>query len=312
MARGSWRAYGLGIGSGVSVYLVTTQNDEIRFLLLEKPGDEVESTWVGLTGTALVLVRNSIPTESQACAQVEISQLHDFELAIIPDPRRRLLGRLLVGPASDGEVGGWHVSVRVEHKRGPPYPPIGAYLVGVVPEEHIDGGDGVFRVARVGPGGSQDPETRGPRFPSRVALFLGTVGRVDGTDFDVDDNLVVGGELLLPLPLDVDVCARGPGVAQVQVLVDAMPDVGVQLAGREYVDRVASLDGDVGDDEAVVVLGHVLVDGIGQQSKVAIEEEDEQAGEEGSGRELGDGAHLFTRVKRSALGVPRRASVYLR
>lgn len=284
----------MGIGSRVSIYLIATQNDKIRFLLLEKSGDEVEGTWVGLARTTLVLVRDRIPTMSQACAQVEISQLHNLELAVVPDPRRWLLMRLLVGPASDGDVGRWHVSVCVEHERGPPDPPAGAYFVGVVSEEHIDGGDGILGVARVRPGGSQDPETRGPRFPSRVALFLGAVGGVYGADLDVDDDLVVRRELFLLLPLDVDVCAGRPGVAQVQVLVDAMPDVGVELAGGEYVDFATSLDGDVGDDEAVVVLGHVLVDGIGQESKVAVEEEDDQEGEEGRGGELGDGAHLFS------------------
>lgn len=286
------RAYGLGIGSSVSVYLVATQNDKIRLLLLEESGDEVEGTWVGLAGTPFVLVRNGIPTVSQACVQVEIGQLHDLELAVIPDPRRWLLRRLLVGPASDGDVGRWYVSVRVEHKRGPPDPPTGAHFVGVVSEEHVDGGDGILGVARVRPGGAQDPETGGPPFPSRVVLFLGTVGGVYGADLDVDDDLVVRRELLLLLPLDVDVCAGRPGVAQVQVLVDAVPDVGAELARGEYVDLVTCLDGDVGDNEAVVVLGHVLVDGIGQESKVAVEEEDDQEGEEGGGGELGDGAHL--------------------
>lgn len=228
--HGSWRAYGLGIGSSVPVYLITTQNDKIRLLLLEKSGDEVEGAWVSLAGATLVLVRNGIPTVSQACAQVEISQLHDFELSIVPDARRRLLRRLLVGPASDGDMGRWHVSVCVEHEGGPPDPPTGAYLVGVVSEEHIDGGDGILGVARVGPGGSQDPEPCRPRFPSRVALLLGAVGGIYGADLDVYDDLVVGGEFLLPLPLDVDVCAGRPGVAQVQVLVDTMPEVGVELA----------------------------------------------------------------------------------
>lgn len=71
-----------------------------------------------------------------------------------------------------------------------------------------------------------------------------------------------------------------------------MPEVGVKLARGEYIQLAAFRYGDVGDDKAVVVLGHVLVDGIGQESKVAIEEEDDDEGEEGGGGELGDGAHL--------------------
>lgn len=42
-----------------------------------------------------------------------------------------------------------------------------------------------------------------------------------------------------------------------------------------------------------MVLGHVLVDGIREESKVAIEEEDKEEGEESGGRKLGNGAHLF-------------------
>ncbi len=82
-------------------------------------------------------------------------------------------------------------------------------------------------------------------------------------------------------------------MAEVQVLVDAMPDVGVELARRKDVDFTTSRYGDVGDDEAVVMLGHVLVDGIGEEPKVAIEEEDDEEGEESGGGELRDGAYLW-------------------
>jgi hypothetical protein len=71
-----------------------------------------------------------------------------------------------------------------------------------------------------------------------------------------------------------------------------MPDFGVEFTRRKDIDFAALLYSNVGDNEPMMVLGHVLVDGIRKESKVAIEEEDDEEGEESGGGELCDGAHL--------------------
>jgi hypothetical protein len=62
----------------------------------------------------------------------------------------------------------------------------------------------------------------------------------------------------------VNVGAGYPGVAEVQILINPMPYFGVELAGRKYVHFVAFRYRDVCDNEPVMVLRHVFVDGIGK------------------------------------------------
>jgi hypothetical protein len=54
-----------------------------------------------------------------------------------------------------------------------------------------------------------------------------------------------------------------------------VPKVGVQLARRERVELGAFGKGDVGDDQAMMVLGHVFMNGIREDSEVAVEEKDD-------------------------------------
>ncbi len=84
-----------------------------------------------------------------------------------------------------------------------------------------------------------------------------------------------------------------------------MPGFWVKLAGGKDVERGTGGDGYIGDDEPVMVLGHILVDGIGEKLKVSVKEEDYEESEDGCGGELGDGAHYSSRhdVSRGRRGV---------
>lgn len=85
---------------------------------------------------------------------------------------------------------------------------------------------------------------------------------------------------------------RKKGLAEVEVLVDAVPDRGVEVAAGKGVVTGAGGDGDVGDDEASVMGGQVFVDGVGEDAEVAVEEEDEEEGDDGGGGDLDDVADL--------------------
>lgn len=82
------------------------------------------------------------------------------------------------------------------------------------------------------------------------------------------------------------------GLAEMEVLVDAVPDRGVEVAAGKGVVAGAGGDGDVGDDEADMVGGQIFVNGVGEDAEVAVEEEDEEEGDDGGGGDLDDVADL--------------------
>ncbi len=86
---------------------------------------------------------------------------------------------------------------------------------------------------------------------------------------------------------------REDALAQVQVFLDAVPALTVNLAAGKDIVRGACGDGYVGDNKASVVGGQVLVQGVGQDAEVAVEEEDDEEGEDGGQRHLDDGADLY-------------------
>jgi hypothetical protein len=115
--------------------------------------------------------------------------------------------------------------------------------------------------------------------------------RVQAADGDVDDDAVVRGQFVLELALDVQVGGRDHALAEVQILVDAVPDVGVELARREDVDAGAFFDSDIGDDIACVV-GEVCVQRVGQDAEVSVEKVDDDQGKDGGDSGLHDCADL--------------------
>lgn len=73
-----------------------------------------------------------------------------------------------------------------------------------------------------------------------------------------------------------------------------MPLVGIEVAGGEEVDARALSNGDVGDDEARVVGGHIGVEVVGEDPVVSVEEDDDKEGECGGSGELDHGPDLVT------------------
>lgn len=98
------------------------------------------------------------------------------------------------------------------------------------------------------------------------------------------------------LATDPEVGAGRPGPSEIKLLIHAMPFTGIHIARRERVDTRACHDGDVGDDEARVVGGHVAMDGIRKHSVIPIEEEDNEECEGRNGGELDGCPDLYRRL----------------
>ena len=79
---------------------------------------------------------------------------------------------------------------------------------------------------------------------------------------------------------DVHIGLRHPTGIQVQILLDAVPFVLIELAGRQRIYTGAGLDGDICDDQTVVVERKVTVDGLGKDTIAIVEEKDQDEGEE--------------------------------
>lgn len=294
--RGSnrWR-----VGGCAAIDLIAAQHHKVGLLLVQHLVDEIEGSWIRLAFPAGVHVGYRISTLAHAVAQMQVSNLQNLEPSVVRDARLGLLG---LGDASpvDREVNAEKSASRVEQQGRPHYGPARSRIDGVVAKEHVDICDNVLGVARLLLLGPFDPQAAGPRFPSSniVGLVLDT--GVQAADSHVHDNAVVGRQVLLMLAIDVEVGARGPSPAEVELLVDAMPHGWVEVAGGKEVDAGAGNEGDVGDDEAGMVGGHVAVDGIGQDSVVAVEEQDDEQGEGQGGAELRKSANLMESASISA------------
>ena len=101
---------------------------------------------------------------------------------------------------------------------------------------------------------------------------------MESTNRDVHDDAIVLGELLLMLATDIQVGAGRPGPSEVELLVDAVPFPQVEVAGGERIYAGACDNGDIRDDEAGMVCGHVAMDRVGEDPVIAVEEEDDEEG----------------------------------
>lgn len=87
-----------------------------------------------------------------------------------------------------------------------------------------------------------------------------------------------------------------------------MPLVGIQFAGGKGLEAGAGRNGNVGDYQAGMVGGHVVVESIGEDSVVAIEEEDDDCGDECNGAQLRERANLIAAAcQYSSLKSPAQA-----
>jgi hypothetical protein len=71
-----------------------------------------------------------------------------------------------------------------------------------------------------------------------------------------------------------------------------MPSAFIQLAAAERIERRTCSDGNICDDEARVVCGQVVVDGVGEDSESIIEEVDKNENNADEDTKLAAGSYL--------------------
>jgi hypothetical protein len=150
----------------------------------------------------------------------------------------------------------------------------------VCTEKDVDRSHGLFRIAGMTLRRPFDPDSCGTRLPLLARLRLLAHGGIQFTNSHINYDLVRVRELLLALALHVDK-GLGPSLVKVEVLLDAVPLFGVELAGRQRIKRGACLDSNIGDDEAFVVERQVAVDGMREHAIAVVQEEYEQEDDEG-------------------------------
>jgi hypothetical protein len=247
--------YRLRVGSTIPIHLITTKNHEIRLLLVEHLRHEIERSGVRLARSPIVAIRDRISTSAHAGAEVQVGDLHDLESPIVWDSGPRLLGLTRSTPAH-AEMDA--VLRRIEQQRRACDGPAVAWLGRVVAKEDVDVGNGVVGIAGLLVGRPLNPQSRGSSFPLLARVGLGP--RIQSSHRHIHDNAIFICQVLLALATDEQVGFGGPCLAEVHVLVDAVPYFGIELAGAEDVDRGAFAYCDVCDDEPWMVSGHVIME----------------------------------------------------
>jgi hypothetical protein len=117
------------------------------------------------------------------------------------------------------------------------------------------------------------PEAARSGFPgSDLCLFRNIFGwRCKTTDLQVDYHLVIRTQFLLLLSSELDVGARGPARAQVEVFVDAIPVIWIKFTTGERIDGGACGDSNIGDHVAGVMRRKMAVNRGRKDTKSIIE-----------------------------------------
>jgi hypothetical protein len=170
-----------------------------------------------------------------------------------------------------------------------PHRPARSWIHSISAKQHVHSRDDALALAVPPAPTPPDPHTRWPLLP-HLAIAILALAWIQPSNLHIHDDLVLGAQLLLPLPLNIHIALGDPAGLEQEVLLDAVPDGGVELAAAEG----ARLDGDVGHEEARVVRGQVGVDGRWENTVAGVEEVDEDDEEEGEEAELGRGANLYT------------------
>lgn len=179
---------------------------------------------------------------------------------------------------------------RVEEQRRAGDGPAVARFRGVVAEQDVYIRNGRVRVARLLLVRPFDPHTRVSSLP---AVRIGLRYRLQLADGNVHNNAVIFAEVLLPFAAYKEIGTGRPGpLAEIQVLFDTVPNGRVEVAGGEDVDGRARGHCDIGNDEARVVGGHVVVDRVWENAVVTVEDEDSDKSEGHHRGELEDRAEL--------------------
>jgi hypothetical protein len=93
--------------------LVAAQDDQVRLLLIKHLGKEIKRPGISLAFASLVTLGNRLSALANAIAEVQISDLHNFEPPIVRDSRLRLL-LLMWHASSHSEMSAEHISAGVE------------------------------------------------------------------------------------------------------------------------------------------------------------------------------------------------------
>jgi hypothetical protein len=203
---------------------------------------------------------------------MKICQLHHLELPIFIDSGSRFLGFGRV--ASPNAKTSLQLLRPTIQKNGSIFDfPVWTRVDSIRTIENIDICHSTFRVTGMTGGRAPKPEAAWSGLPSPdLRLFRNIFGwRSKTTDLQVDDHLVIGSQFLLLLPLELDVGARGPARAQVEVLVDAIPVIWIQFATRKRIDRGTCGDSNIGDHVAGVMRREMAVDRGRKDTKSIIE-----------------------------------------
>ena len=230
--RAARSTYALSIRSRLAVDLVPAENDEIRLLLVQRGTDEFQRPWVRLAPSPDIL-RVDIPTLPNARADVHVRHLHDLEFPFLADPRPRLWYQRW-SASSYGQASLVSFARRAQQQCRVEDLPAQPSLDRVGPKQNIHGRDGLLRVPSLTFRRPLQPYPCRTRLPSLVALSFLACDGVQPADANVDDDLVLRQELLLSLPLHVNICARRPAGLEVQILFDSMPFTGIQVAAGDH------------------------------------------------------------------------------
>jgi hypothetical protein len=111
--------------------LVTTQNDQVRLLLIKDTADKVKSTGIRLTLAAVVCVWNGLTALANTSTKMQITDLHDLVSAVISNPGLGLLD-LAMGTSAHGQLHARQATACVEEERRSSDSPAVSCLHGII------------------------------------------------------------------------------------------------------------------------------------------------------------------------------------
>ena len=152
---------------------------------------------------------------------MQIRQLHDLELAILPYPRHRRLHFLRL-PSPDTNASFRCVFRVVQQQSLIADRPPRTRIHGVGAEEHVHGRDHVLALAVSAPSTPLDPHTRRPFLP--LALPAAIPSRVQPPHLHIHNHSILRLQVLLPLALYVHIALGDPAGLEEEILLYPVPD----------------------------------------------------------------------------------------
>lgn len=225
---------GLGVGRCLAVDLVAGEDDEVGLFAVEDGTEEFEGADVGIASPAIVAGGFRVAADAEAGGEMEVCNLHDLEPAVFADSWDRPLDGD-GGPAANGQAGFLIIAWIGKKNRLVKDLPSRSRLDSVSAEQDIDRGDCFGRIGCMALCTALDPDASRARFPSVCTTAFLRRGRIEATNFHVENHAVRLDQLGLSLALNVNVGMVEPAFVQVQVLLDAVPFGRIELAARKKI-----------------------------------------------------------------------------